>query len=411
MPGMEQSSAAQESRRKHVTTACVACRESKVKVCPSFPDPLGLLTATSGTEELTARPVQWGDAGLLKLSEQRQGVSIPGERRQAQVGHGPPSGRVRLRGADLPRLSLRLAVELLHARVQQLSQLLEDNGLEIPPPPRLEDAGVLSSILHTLGLTEARPQSTGSAQEGAGSENITTQRLPGAQHTDGAISSPESTTAPTSNMSSLRVLENAASSPQPATRGLLELANAAGNTASMMQTPASWDWNISAEPMAQGAVVQPGYISTPTAQRPSISAAAPSCPSLDMDKGTSPTESIDELADQLSDRLGTLHVRPGGHIRFYGPTSNFNLLETPPSDVSMNIHRTIRNDGEDHLARLGLNKRVPPEIELHLMNLYFTWQDPAFHVVDRQMFEEAKDAWHIQMEDTAYYSEALRNAM
>lgn len=80
------------------------------------------------------------------------------------------------------------------------------------------------------------------------------------------------------------------------------------------------------------------------------------------------------------------------------------------TDVSMNVHRTVRNDGTEHLDRLGVNKTVPPEIESHLMSLYFTWQDPSFHVVDRKMYEEARVKWN-DAEETSYYSEALRNAM
>ncbi|OIW32335.1 hypothetical protein CONLIGDRAFT_572055 [Coniochaeta ligniaria NRRL 30616] len=342
---MEQSSATQEHRRKHVTTACVTCRESKVK-CN------GVMPTCSSC--------------LSKGKECRY---------QARE--------------DKRKLSLRLAIELLHARVQQLSRLLEDNGLEVPPAPRPQDEKVL--------------------------ENNATQGPSATEQSDRTTEPPGNAAPSASNMSSIRVLEDAGGSPQPqqALQGLLELANAAGNTANVMQPPESWVWNMPPEPMPQASVVRPGYVSTPI-QQPSASTAepsGPSCPSLDTDEGTSPTESVDELANQLSDRLGTLHVRAGGHIRFYGPTSNFNLLETQPSDVSMNIHRTVRNDGEDHLARLGVNKRVPPEIEAHLVNLYFTWQDPAFHVVDRKMFEDAKEAWYNRMEDTAYYSEALRNAI
>jgi hypothetical protein len=145
-------------------------------------------------------------------------------------------------------------------------------------------------------------------------------------------------------------------------------------------------------------------------QQQSVSGGKPSSPSLE-DDGIRSTESVDELVDQLSDRVGTLHIRPGGHIRFYGSTSNFNLLDTTASDVGMNVHRTIRNDGAEHLERLGLNKEVPAEIEDHLMNLYFTWQDPSFHAIDRAMFEEARVIWRDKREDTSYYSEALRNAM
>jgi hypothetical protein len=188
-----------------------------------------------------------------------------------------------------------------------------------------------------------------------------------------------------------------------------------------IQNTNGWDWSMAAETMSQEPMVQTSYGSAgaalqefpcnaSTPQQPSLSGGAPSCPSLE-DDGISPIESVDELVDQLSDRVGTLHIRSGGHIRFYGSTSNFNLLETPASDVSMNVHRTIRNDGTEHLDRLGLNKEVPAEIEDHLMNLYFTWQDPSFHAVDRKMFEQAKVIWRDKGEDTSYYSEALRNAM
>jgi hypothetical protein len=190
-----------------------------------------------------------------------------------------------------------------------------------------------------------------------------------------------------------------------------------------MHSTAGWDWNMTALTLPRERMIHTDYariapvpldfpssVLTPGQQQASSDVVA-SCPSLELDDGISPSESIDDLADQLSDRVGTLYIRSGGHIRFYGSTSNFNLLETQPAEVSMNVHRTVRNDGTEQLDRLGINKKVPPEIETHLMNLYFTWQDPSFHVVDRIMFEDAKEAWHSMTEDTAYYSEALRNAM
>ncbi|KAJ9150758.1 Fungal specific transcription factor [Pleurostoma richardsiae] len=257
---MEHSSAKEEAKRKHVTTACVACRESKVKCNGATP-------ACSSC--------------LSKGKECRY---------QARE--------------DKRRLSLRVAIELLSSRVQQLSHFISAHGLDIPSMPWEE--------------------------------------------------------------------EKTLSAPVP------------------LDFPSS--------------VLTPG-------QQQASSDVVASCPSLELDDGISPSESIDDLADQLSDRVGTLYIRSGGHIRFYGSTSNFNLLETQPAEVSMNVHRTVRNDGTEQLDRLGINKKVPPEIETHLMNLYFTWQDPSFHVVDRIMFEDAKEAWHSMTEDTAYYSEALRNAI
>ena len=342
-------------------------------------------------------------------------MSIPGKRRQAQVSTAfltsSPSQMCRPR-----RLSLRVAIELLSNRVQQLSQFIGDHGLEIPSMPP-DDDKTLSGILRTLGLPQPTP-----TQDGADSENGTIQGSPAAHCLDQRIKPPGSAVARGPNVHGMPPSEHARDSPLPAVRGLLELANAAGNMDGISQNTAGWDWNMAAEAMSQGHIVHPGYVLAGTApqgfsgnvstppQQHSVSGGVPSCPSLEGD-GISSTESVDELVDQLSDRVGTLHIRPGGHIRFYGSTSNFNLLETPASDVSMNVHRTIRNDGTEHLDRLGVNKEVPTEIEDHLMNLYFTWQDPSLHVVDRKMFEEAKVIWRDKGEDTSYYSEALRNAM
>ncbi|KFY47225.1 hypothetical protein V494_00089 [Pseudogymnoascus sp. VKM F-4513 (FW-928)] len=367
---MEQPLQKPETKRKHVTTACVACRESKVKCNGATPTCSNCLS---------------------KGKECRQ---------QAKE--------------DKRKLSLRVAIDLLFERVQQLTQFVGDHGLDIPPMS-LDDDKTLSGILRTLGLPHHIP-----AQAGPNGENGAIQGSPNTQCLDQAIETTRSAVAQELNVHGMPSPERARESPHPAARGLLELANAAGDMGGVIKNTAGWDWDMAAEAMSQGHMVHPDYtregaalqdfsgkVSTP---QHSVSGGVPSCPSLE-DDDTSTIESVDELVDQLSDRVGTLHIKPGGHIRFYGSTSNFNLLETPASDVNMNVHRTIRNDGIELLDRLGVNKEVPAELEEHLMNLYFTWQDPSFHAVDRKMFEEAKVTWCDKGEDTAYYSEALRNAI
>jgi hypothetical protein len=128
------------------------------------------------------------------------------------------------------------------------------------------------------------------------------------------------------------------------------------------------------------------------------------------DDAASDSDGTEELVNQLSARMGALQFGPDGQFRYYGPTSNFNLLEMPVPD-NLTIHRTLRNDGQEQLQRLGIGKDVPMDIEEHLIKLYFTWHDPTLHVVDRDMYEQAKKKWRIHTEDTTYYSEALTNAM
>lgn len=121
-------------------------------------------------------------------------------------------------------------------------------------------------------------------------------------------------------------------------------------------------------------------------------------------------DDIEGLVDQLSDRVGALRIGPHGQTRFYGPTSNFNLVDMPADDTST-VHRTIRDDGYETLERLGIGQQVPAELEQHLTKLYFTWQDPSLHVVDRAMYEKARAMWVEKGEDSSYFSESLQNVM
>ncbi|KAI1429897.1 fungal-specific transcription factor domain-containing protein [Xylaria sp. FL1777] len=125
----------------------------------------------------------------------------------------------------------------------------------------------------------------------------------------------------------------------------------------------------------------------------------------------SPSDSEDtrRLLGLLSDRMGSLQIESPGQVRFYGPTSNFNLIDMPAPD-NFTVHRTIRSHGQDYIDRLGIGAAVPSEIEEHLENLYFSWQDPALHVVNRSVYEEAKDRWKDE-EDTPFFSLALLNAI
>jgi hypothetical protein len=116
-------------------------------------------------------------------------------------------------------------------------------------------------------------------------------------------------------------------------------------------------------------------------------------------------ERIEDLIDELSDRVGTLRFGPEGQPHFYGPTSTFNLPDAPVA-TKPQPHRTLDYRDSD----VDPDEEAPLALEEHLLNLYFTWQDPSFHVVDRDMFEKARRAWHGK-EETPFYSEALCYAM
>ena len=119
---------------------------------------------------------------------------------------------------------------------------------------------------------------------------------------------------------------------------------------------------------------------------------------------------IEGMIHHLSDRMGSLQVGSDGKIRYYGPTSHFNLLRMPTPD-KLTVHRTVRKDGNEYLERMGLDKEIPQSLEDHLINLFFVWHSPTVDVVSRGVYEMAKQQWKEHGEETVCYSEALTNAM
>jgi hypothetical protein len=167
----------------------------------------------------------------------------------------------------------------------------------------------------------------------------------------------------------------------------------------------NWDWTLDfgtcitpPSPEIQDIGIEPPQ---PPGE-PLEPSALQSPPSVDND--TRSTEEIEDLIDELSDRMGTLRFGPGGKARFYGPTSTFNLADAPVS-VNTQTRRPL-----EYLDETDYDRQVPLSLEEHLLNLYFAWQDPSFHVVDRELFEKGKTAWNGE-EETPFYSEALCYAM
>lgn len=334
-----------------------------------------------------------------------------------------------------------MAIELLSGRIEQLVTFINDSSLQPPPMPEDEQAALVKvlghlKLTHTYAIKDAlgKPPSNATA-----SPDVTTS--PGTQGQNEPVAAPvrppvaQAVTwdslgdvpgpapAPPSSLSQHATGPSVAAMDEDAAPGVgqptpEDLMSAAANP------PPNWTWSNPEDagftfhpafPVDAGALGDMLCFPTATTMGGDDSAVnlkdvirLPTCPP-DPDE-PSDTESTEALVDQLSERIGSLQIGPDGAVRYYGPTSNFNLVEMPAPD-NLTVHRTIRNDGQEYLDRLGMGKQVPPALEEHLVNLYFTWQDPAFHVVDRPMFEAAKVSWRENDEDTPFYSEALQNAM
>jgi hypothetical protein len=123
-------------------------------------------------------------------------------------------------------------------------------------------------------------------------------------------------------------------------------------------------------------------------------------------------EAENDVIEQLSHRIGTLKIAGDGHLRFYGATSNLNLVDVSATQQRQRPDaRTVRHDGQDILNHLRVGQPVDQALEDHLVELYFTWQNPSTYVVDKEMYMTARSKWRNEFDDTPFYSEVLTNAM
>jgi hypothetical protein len=123
-------------------------------------------------------------------------------------------------------------------------------------------------------------------------------------------------------------------------------------------------------------------------------------------------EAENDVIEQLSHRIGTLKIAGDGHLRFYGATSNLNLVDVSATQQRQRPDaRTVRHDGQDILNHLRVGQPVDQALEDHLVELYFTWQNPSIYVVDKEMYMTARLKWRNEFDDTPFYSEVLTNAM
>lgn len=119
----------------------------------------------------------------------------------------------------------------------------------------------------------------------------------------------------------------------------------------------------------------------------------------------------DNITSSLSARMGSLQIAEDGQLRYYGPTSNLHLYHAGLHSSSRSTIRHVATEGKQVLARAGLDHPIAPDVERHLADLYFAWEDPSIHVVDEEIFFLERQKWKSGHTNTPYYSETLNSAM
>ncbi|EAW06596.1 transcription factor domain-containing protein [Aspergillus clavatus NRRL 1] len=376
--------------RKHVTTACVPCRESKIRCDGTTPHCHNC---------------------------ERKG-------KDCRYQHGD----------DKRKVSLRAATELFSARIDQLCQFIYDHGLE-PPPMKPEDESGMNRVLETLQIPRAAvtrkeippAEKQATVQSHPVIQPSSDRNSPDHPSPNGQVGVPG--TAPEAIPST----ENLVSSPPHislAERTPDPVNFFAVNPASANQYPSThWGFtlptaeslgtiyaNLSGAPnfRTEGSISSPDSLplTQDLAQQPGALLGQPQNDTEDGSDSGEEDEAENDVIEQLSHRIGTLKIAGDGHLRFYGATSNLNLVDVSATQQRQRPDaRTVRHDGQDILNHLRVGQPVDQALEDHLVELYFTWQNPSTYVVDKEMFITARSRWRNDLDDTPFYSEVLTNAM
>ncbi|RAH81369.1 Zn(II)2Cys6 transcription factor [Aspergillus japonicus CBS 114.51] len=375
--------------RKHVTTACVACRESKIRCDGSTPHCQNC---------------------------QRKG-------KECKYQHGD----------DKRKVSLRAATELFSARIDQLCQFIHDHGLE-PPPMKEEDESGMNRVLDTLQIPRASTK-TGNllAANAQSASTLPTATDSPAQST----TSPHSTSnrqleidsAPEISPASQSIIPHQSSLPvTDITREAMAQSEVNLGLSSNIKPASTWGFTLpTAESLdalyanidrrsngSQDTSLSPDslQLSQDIAQQPGVLLNL-GWNDKDVDSNSGEEDEAEkDVIEQISHRIGTLKLSGDGHLRFFGATSNLNLVDVSATQQHQRPDaRTVRHDGQDILNHLRVGQHVSQALEDHLVELYFTWQNPSTYVVDKEMYLNARSEWRNDLIDTPFYSEVLTNAM
>ncbi|CRG89226.1 Nitrogen assimilation transcription factor nit-4 [Talaromyces islandicus] len=117
-----------------------------------------------------------------------------------------------------------------------------------------------------------------------------------------------------------------------------------------------------------------------------------------IDRGNSLTPGLDPEIELLVKRTGSLQFSDHGQLKYFGATSNVHFLRNSipfQSPTSTSLSSSAENnkspsnsfllEGADDVAH-----KVSQELEDHLIQLYFTWENPYFRVVDEESFMSAR---------------------
>lgn len=338
-----------------------------------------------------------------------------------QLARGDECSRPGLGQTDVTRVSLRATTELFSARIDQLYQFIYDHGLE-PPPMKPDDESAMNRVLDTLQITRQPAKRNQLVDSGQVDQPTTVPSppfqspvaptgeslLPPVSEATMATSSQTPVTNPTLFPTEGLGFRNPQPNPYPTNWGF---ALPTAQSLDAFYADLNGSLNEPNLPVDTGPSPDSLHLSQDMAQQPGVLLEQAQHEEHDSDSDEE-DEAENDVIEQISNRIGTLKIAGDGHLRFYGATSNLNLVDVSATQQRQRPDaRSVRHDGQDILNHLRVGQPVDQALEDHLVELYFTWQNPSTYVVDKEMFMIARSKWRNEFDDTPFYSEVLTNAM
>lgn len=313
------------------------------------------------------------------------------------------------RNADFPslRLPLRVAIEFLSARVSQLSVYMSENGLQPPPMPPGNGAA-LRKVFTSLGLGDIFQDISANV---ADSSHTIARSDPATQPAGSGDPAPQQSSvempAAVPEVISYEPLRQEEGYSYDGFGSDLQTWNSHAETERSYSTPGPKGpspYTLDTSPFGEvfGACTE-----TMSDGRSRVNYEGPSI--FDEEDATQSNGSNESLVDELSHRVGTLTIGPAGRTKLHGASLMFDVEKAKNSTFASGNSELFASS-QATSTHGGSGSDIPEELQEHLVNQYFDWENPFSDIVDREIYTIAK-ARCSNGEATPYFSQALCNAM
>lgn len=277
-------------------------------------------------------------------------------------------------------MSLRASIDVLFSRVEKLTDLAGNHGIPVPP----FDANELSILEQTCATLELPREKILPQTQRWESSNQTYSDLVSNLPLPAVLPDGDTITHVGTTSQIQPALSMSSESQSWTDFSTLEPWSA---------SPSDWPWQILNDSTMDMTMqqsfyqIQPGELNS--AADDSATTNLP--PDLPASSGTSDDEDEDTaIIPHLAARFGSLRIGHDGRLRYFGTASNNHFLTNPSHGEPDFQWQDLERESIEALENAGLDQEVPPDLQEHLLRLFFQWHNPGHDVVDRTMFDTAR---------------------